>query len=65
MAQAPVLTPFQSEALHEVPSRLQIGGRCGHQRALPRLHARPKEDQVEIVSWPHVPQDFKERFLGL
>lgn len=29
------------------------------------MHSSPKEDQVKVVPWPHVPQDFKERLLGL
>lgn len=63
--QTPALTPGQRELLHKVPSCVQIGGRCLHQRAPPGLHCRPKEDQVEVVPWPQVPQDFKERLLGL
>lgn len=63
--QTPAPTPGQGELLHEIPSCLQVGRRCLHQRTLPRLHCRPKEDQVEVVPWPHVPQDFMERLLGL
>lgn len=61
----PVLTPGQGEEPNEVLGRLYIGSRCLHQRAPPRLHVRPKEHQVEVVPWPHVPQDFKECLLGL
>lgn len=61
----PALTPSQGEAPNEVLSRQHIGGRCLHQRAPPRLHFSPKEDQVKVVPWPHVPQDFKKRLLGL
>lgn len=63
--ESPALTPSQIEAPHKVLGCLHIGGRGRHQRVPPRLHVRPKEDQVEVVAWPHVPQDFKERLLGL
>lgn len=61
----PAFTPGQGEAPNEVLSRLHVGGGCLHQGAPPRLYFRPKEDQVEVVPWPHVLQDFKECLLGL